>query len=460
LRGHSTDAPTIDGRGSTNNGGWGSCVTTVDRHAFGTLVREALANVYDEVFLESHPLCGLLVGVSDNAGTRLQQSLFDAIEELRPTPRSPADSARSRLYRYLRCRYVDQEPLDRLADTMAVGDRQARRYNHEGVEAVTNVLWTRLTRRQLSASRPTDASIAVSGSSGRTPVNRELETELAHLARTAPEGPTSLGDTLESVLVTVAKLIRRHRVRLDVSLPPDLPPVAAHRVVLRQILLGLLVHAVERHAGSPVRLTAEDHGQVLRLSVAIGRDPLPRPQGTGGNPEGEWEGDDPGLAITRHVIESLHGGWKIRGRDGAELIAVDLPLTRFLTVLLIDDNLDFLRLFEWFLEDSPYRVVHAGPTDDPIQRAQEERPDVIVLDVLMPTQDGWEILQALKAHPAVGHIPVVVCSVLQDPTLALALGAAASLSKPLNRRILLDTLDRCHPSHRSAERQDPAAHRA
>jgi CheY-like chemotaxis protein len=341
---------------------------------------------------------------------------------------------------------------------MAVSDRQARRYNHEGVEAVTNVLWTRFVQRQFSVPGRAEASVVMSAPTGRTLGNRELATELAHLAGAAPGGPTSLSDTLESVLITIATLLKRRGVHLDVSLPPDLPPVAAHRVVLRQILLGLLIHAVERHAGSRVRLTARGDGQFLQLSVAIALNPARRPSEAGSHSVDEREGDDPGLGITRHVVELLHGGWTIREGDSAVTISVDLPITQFLTVLLIDDNFDFLRLFEWFLEDSSYRVVHAGPTDDPILRAQEERPDVIVLDVLMPTQDGWEILQALKAHPTVGHIPVVVCSVLQDPTLALALGAATSLSKPLNRRELLDTLEQCRPLQNVAKRQDPAAY--
>ena len=59
---------------------------------------------------------------------------------------------------------------------------------------------------------------------------------------------------------------------------------------------------------------------------------------------------------------------------------------------------------------------------------------------MMPTQDGWEILQALKAHAETSNIPVVVCSVLRERELALSLGAARFLAKPVSQRQLVDAL--------------------
>jgi CheY-like chemotaxis protein len=60
----------------------------------------------------------------------------------------------------------------------------------------------------------------------------------------------------------------------------------------------------------------------------------------------------------------------------------------------------------------------------------------------MPTMDGWEILQALQADPETRHIPVIVCSVWDEPELAFSLGAADFLKKPITQRDLLDALVR------------------
>lgn len=59
----------------------------------------------------------------------------------------------------------------------------------------------------------------------------------------------------------------------------------------------------------------------------------------------------------------------------------------------------------------------------------------------MPSQDGWEILEALQKDPVTRGIPVIVCSVLEDPQLARSLGARAYLQKPVSQSELLSTLE-------------------
>jgi len=79
----------------------------------------------------------------------------------------------------------------------------------------------------------------------------------------------------------------------------------------------------------------------------------------------------------------------------------------------------------------------------------EELPSVIVLDVLMPREDGWAILEELQRDEHLRHIPVVICSVLQQPELALAMGAAAVLTKPVTPESLRQTLETVLAGHGS-----------
>jgi CheY-like chemotaxis protein len=67
---------------------------------------------------------------------------------------------------------------------------------------------------------------------------------------------------------------------------------------------------------------------------------------------------------------------------------------------------------------------------------------VIILDVMMPDIDGWEILGRLRSHPSTSAIPVVVCTILAQEELALSLGASGFLLKPITRQALLEELDR------------------
>jgi CheY-like chemotaxis protein len=70
----------------------------------------------------------------------------------------------------------------------------------------------------------------------------------------------------------------------------------------------------------------------------------------------------------------------------------------------------------------------------------EIRPTVIILDVLLPQEDGWELLMSLRADDRTRDIPVIVCSVLREPQLARSLGASAHLPKPVTQGALLEAL--------------------
>jgi len=74
--------------------------------------------------------------------------------------------------------------------------------------------------------------------------------------------------------------------------------------------------------------------------------------------------------------------------------------------------------------------------------AREWRPDVVTLDVLMPRMDGWAVLTALKSDPELAEIPVIIVTVLEDRGIAVSLGAAEFLTKPVDRPRLAATIRR------------------
>jgi PleD family two-component response regulator len=103
-------------------------------------------------------------------------------------------------------------------------------------------------------------------------------------------------------------------------------------------------------------------------------------------------------------------------------------------------------LFEMFLRGTRYRLIRAKTAQSALRVAERVHPEVITLDVMIPFQDGWEIFRQLRANAATRAIPVVVCSILPEKEVALALGAADFLAKPVTRQSLIMTLDRCSPS--------------
>ncbi len=121
------------------------------------------------------------------------------------------------------------------------------------------------------------------------------------------------------------------------------------------------------------------------------------------------------------------------------------------TVLIIDDDIDMLKLLQRHLQRERYSVLLALNGKDGLQLAREHKPDAILLDVMMPGLDGWSVLGSLKKEtdPEVAAIPVILLSITDDRKLGYALGAAEYLVKPIQRDRLLSVIHQ-YVTHREA----------
>jgi CheY-like chemotaxis protein len=111
-------------------------------------------------------------------------------------------------------------------------------------------------------------------------------------------------------------------------------------------------------------------------------------------------------------------------------------------VLVIDDNVDTLNLMRRYLSGSRYRFIGVTSPREGQTLAEQTHPAAILLDVMLPEVDGWEVLSQLREHPATRGVPIIVCTILPHDKLAFALGAADFLRKPVSRGELLSALAR------------------
>ena len=81
-------------------------------------------------------------------------------------------------------------------------------------------------------------------------------------------------------------------------------------------------------------------------------------------------------------------------------------------ILLIDDDPDFVEATRTVLESVPYDIVVAYGGDEGLEKVQEERPDLILLDIIMPTRDGFYVCEKLKGDPDLWDIPVIMLTSL------------------------------------------------
>jgi len=121
-------------------------------------------------------------------------------------------------------------------------------------------------------------------------------------------------------------------------------------------------------------------------------------------------------------------------------VVMTMPLRRT-RVLIVDDNEDLIYLYRRCLSGSRYNMASLSQGSTVLEEIETIRPDVIVLDLMLPDADGWQLLAELHEHPVSRDTPLIVCSVVREEELALALGATLCLSKPVQCQELIAALD-------------------
>jgi CheY-like chemotaxis protein len=102
-------------------------------------------------------------------------------------------------------------------------------------------------------------------------------------------------------------------------------------------------------------------------------------------------------------------------------------------ILLVDDDEDFVEATKAILETRPYEVISASNGDEGLRKAREEKPDLILLDVIMPVKDGFSVAEQLKRDPELSKIPTLMLTAFAEK------GAQSSI--PVSRGFALETED-------------------
>jgi signal transduction histidine kinase/CheY-like chemotaxis protein len=278
---------------------------------------------------------------------------------------------------------------------------------------------------------------------------------------------------VKEVLSIVQPLADKNENVIKVICPVDIGSFRSDQTKVKQCLLNLLSNAnkftskgtltltVAREAGAGVCLRVSDTGvgmtkeQLGRLFEAFSQADASTTKRFGGT--------GLGLAITKHFCTALGGDVTVESTPGtgstftirlpdqgvapasAESYA-PLPVAADgrATVLVVDDDSTVRCLLAKTLEKEGYRAILARNGVEALALAREHRPQAITLDVLMPQMDGWGALKELKSDPELSDIPVIMVTVLNERGMAIPLGAADFVTKPVDRQRLAAILrDHC-----------------
>jgi PAS domain S-box-containing protein len=282
---------------------------------------------------------------------------------------------------------------------------------------------------------------------------------------------------LHEVAGTVEALAERRSNRLVLEMPESLGHMHSDAVKLRQCLFNLLGNAAKFTEAGTITLRAAREDDTLVFTVqdtGIGMTAeqlqklFQRFSQADASTTRRFGGTGLGLAITKAFTTMLGGQIAVESREGqGSRFTVRLPADiraaraepdaeaallgeslgaeqdgKAGLVLVIDDDAATRDLLSRFLRREGFAVRCAPDGAEGLAMARQLRPSAILLDVMMPRMDGWAVLSALKADPALAETPVVMITVVQERGLAFSLGAADYLNKPVRWDRLRRVLDR------------------
>ncbi len=305
-----------------------------------------------------------------------------------------------------------------------------------------------------------------------------------------------VGTALKEVAATMQPLATKKKLELSVQVSERLSTVYADVGKFKQIMYNLLGNAIKfTPEGGSVSVSAAVMGAMARFSVTdtgIGISPADQERifsefhQVDGSTSRQFEGTGLGLALTRKFVEMQSGqiwvesdvgtgstffftlplpqsqrqeaqaaaisapedgeadGGQSAAATGTEAAAVGAGAAELSigapSILVVEDDEATADLIGVWLSHEGYLVDFAADGVEALEKARENHPFAICLDIMLPKKDGWQVLHDLKSDPDMADVGVIVCSALDNPELGFALGAADYCIKPLSRNHLLEKL--------------------
>ena len=402
-------------------------MTSENKDTLTQALQHALQYLYDPTELRKNQLLTLLrIDVGTSPLSQLRRVLATSIESLKPGSHVPPESHAWRVYNILTYRYVERMSQKETAADVALSVRQLRRSEHAAIEVLAHALKHRY--------KVTDEAKPEPGPKQPADHAPARENELAWLQQTVPNETMDVQALLESVLRTAAPLVADSDVSMSLEMPAKVPPVIGKLATIRQAILNILSTGVHTAPGGKGVIRVSVGPAETALDICIWRK------------DGSVVPFDASmvetLTVSRDLIELGEGTLTTAPKGEGCSVTLRLPnaTTRQIPILIIDDNADTIQLYHRCLAPSRFHPTSETRPQEALRTATRIHPKAIILDVMLPDIDGWELLGRFREHPDTRDIPVVICTILPQEKLALALGAAAFLPKPFTQESLLKLL--------------------
>jgi CheY-like chemotaxis protein len=376
--------------------------------AFLIQVRDLLAHLYDLAYIQELAIATERATVQHRPrrmiASALKQEVIECLEALNPGRDFYFRAPESRAYNILLIHYVERHTVQKAADELGISERQAYRDLRQAEADLARLLWRRQCEIVLASA---------------------VHESLAQHGQTESMELVDLHELLASAAGVVYPLAET--ASIEIGLAPPSRPIAllTNLPMARQVLIIMLSRAIQS-AMDRVAIAVTDDEVNVRIEILFAL----RMNTSNYREQSE--------IVLQSMLEKL--GWRLDWATTGVTLHLSNPAPQNV-ILCIDDDAGFSELLRRYLTGFPVAVFSASNGQEGIEQVLQIIPDLVILDVMMAGIDGWETLQRIRTHVATQHIPVVVCSVFDDPELAYSLGATAMLSKPLASTKLLRVLE-------------------
>jgi len=400
-----------------------------DFEVFKEHLRQALQHINHPDFEPGSALCQAL-GCDPREGCApVQAVIVSAIADLEPDKSLPPDTVAGRAFESLQKRYVVGLTQEETAEYLHMSRRNLQRIQAEAIHILARNLWgqRQISHRGSTINQSLDEmrQDAVATGESSSDWRSQTDLELASLTQCAPEAIAPLDTVIDGVLKLTNILASQHGVEITQGFIQTGLEAAIHPSALRQTLITAIGRLLPRVTGA---LTLYAALQDARIKITL----------TG------LEKADHALKdsdLIQGIITPSGTTVEVEHDAGHVFLVIRVPSAEEYTIVVVEDNEDMVGFYRRCTSGTAYRILRAAPEADVTQQIIEMAPDIIILDVMLPNVDGWQLLTLLHENMETRAIPVIVSSVVREEDLALALGAARFLSKPVQPRLFVETLN-------------------
>ena len=338
---------------------------------FEDQIRDLLSNLYDYLKLAENGAAQQLAADA-KGGERvnaIHEAVHRAIDHLRSDKTTIPTARQNRLYSILQLRYVEELNTTTVLERLALSERQYYREHQRAIQTISRVLWDRYFTGAVLESGEASLSLAE---------------ELDYLNVDNSHKVFQARDEILAAIKATGVLAMQRGIEIALQETRESVSLSVSQPVFRQLviyLLNELIGATGVNGGIEIGLGVVDGAPMITFQVEgalVAGEAVCARLTAAGSP--------------RELMKSLKAELHCAGEPPLITLSFAGAIHK---ILIVDDNPDTVSLFKRYLANQPYQILAAPGEMEALQIARQTRLLCIILDIMLPGKDGWQILQKL-----------------------------------------------------------------